>query len=156
MEADELVAAGILVVIFVVDGLVVSRIDFWVSPLKMVSRDVPVDNWAEDKSSYATGLPEKGRPLRKRYRREQDEILRTKSDQRLEVVKRGLLTIGGLYLLNLGTLWALRSFGPICAGVNGIVKPFGGNLSIAAAGVLGSFVVLFTVSVIAFRYVTRK
>lgn len=156
MKANELWAVGIVAFIFLLNWLIASRIDFWVSPFKTVFRDVPLDNLSENVTYSATGLPGTGRPLRKRYRREREEITRTSAEQHREVAKRGLLTVGGLYVLNLGTLWVLMHFGPVSGGVKGIVKPFGGSLSIAAAGVLGGFVVLFLVSVIGFHYLTKK
>ncbi|HEX5423440.1 MAG TPA: hypothetical protein VFW94_07820 [Candidatus Acidoferrales bacterium] len=156
MLGTQLIALAIMLFMAAVNWLILSRIDVWGSPFKTVVRDIPVQD-KEVGSVWREGLPGKTRTYaRSRYRREKDEIPLTQAEQQWQAAKRGLATVTFLYLLNLGMLWALTRLGPVSGGVNGLVKQFGGNLSVAAAGLLGAFLVLFIVSVFAFRVIMRK
>jgi hypothetical protein len=80
----------------------------------------------------------------------------TRNEQKWVNTKRVCYTLASLFTLDFVTLWGLSHIGgPISGGINGIVRQFGGNITIAAAGILGAFLVLLICTVWAFQFLKK-
>jgi hypothetical protein len=165
METTTLIAALIVVAILALDALIATKIDF-IGPLsKTVRNYVDVTHHGDGAIVTEARRTDKGNKQSKnpkphwgprKYRIETVTVPTTAQEQRSQLMQRGLLTMTGLYGLNFVLLWGLsRLGGPVGGSVHGIFRELGGNVTIAAAGILGAFLVLFIISVFAFRYLTK-
>jgi len=69
--------------------------------------------------------------------------------------KQAFLFVGGIYFLTLCTIFVLSQFAPVKAHFDAILKEFGGSITVAASGILGAFLAIFVIAVIAVRYLSR-
>ncbi len=72
-----------------------------------------------------------------------------------ELRKQAFLFVGGIYFLTLATIYVLAQFAPVKAHFDAVLKEFSGSVTIAATGILGAFLSIFVIAIIAIRYLSK-